>query len=81
MTFWNWNWALELIPCYNTNAMGQYRVPQDVEAEDKILGPFSFRQFVYLMIGVGTGFCNTILRAGHIMATRLIIKLGMVFMD
>lgn len=30
--------------------MGQYKVPQDVEAEDKLLGPFSFRQFVYLMI-------------------------------
>lgn len=30
--------------------MGTYKVPQDVEAEDKLLGPFSFRQFVYLMI-------------------------------
>lgn len=30
--------------------MGQYKVPQDVEAEDKLVGPFSFRQFVYLMI-------------------------------
>ncbi|MBO7717971.1 PrgI family protein [Candidatus Saccharibacteria bacterium] len=31
--------------------MAQYKVPQDVEADDKLLGPFSFRQFVYLMIG------------------------------
>ncbi|MCR5572637.1 MAG: PrgI family protein [Candidatus Saccharibacteria bacterium] len=30
--------------------MAQYKVPQDVEAEDKLLGPFTFRQFVYLMI-------------------------------
>jgi len=30
--------------------MGNYRVPQDVEADDKLLGPFSFRQFIYLMI-------------------------------
>ena len=30
--------------------MAQYKVPQDVEADDKLLGPFSFRQFVYLMI-------------------------------
>lgn len=30
--------------------MGTYKVPQDVEAEDKLLGPFSFRQFAYLMI-------------------------------
>ena len=35
--------------------MGQYKVPQNVEAEDKILGPFSFRQFVYLLIGIGAG--------------------------
>ena len=30
--------------------MAQYKVPQDVEAEDKLLGPFTFRQFIYLMI-------------------------------
>ena len=30
--------------------MAQYKVLQDVEADDKLLGPFSFRQFVYLMI-------------------------------
>ena len=30
--------------------MAQYKVPQDVEAEDKLIGPFSFRQFVYLLI-------------------------------
>lgn len=30
--------------------MANYKVPQDVEADDKLLGPFSFRQFVYLMI-------------------------------
>lgn len=33
--------------------MAQYKVPQDVEADDKLLGPFSFRQFVYLMIAGG----------------------------
>lgn len=32
--------------------MGQYKVPQDVEAEDKILGPLSLRQFIYVVIGV-----------------------------
>lgn len=30
--------------------MSQYKVPQDVEADDKIIGPFSFRQFIYLII-------------------------------
>ncbi|MBQ6486422.1 PrgI family protein [Candidatus Saccharibacteria bacterium] len=30
--------------------MARYKVPQDVEAEDKLLGPFTFRQFIYLLI-------------------------------
>ena len=30
--------------------MATYKVPQDVEAEDKLLGPFTFRQFIYLLI-------------------------------
>ena len=30
--------------------MAQYKVPQDVEADDKLLGPFNFRQFIYLLI-------------------------------
>ena len=33
--------------------MATYVVPQDVETDDKLLGPFSFRQFVYLMIIAG----------------------------
>lgn len=30
--------------------MAVYKVPQDVEADDKLIGPFSFRQFIYLLI-------------------------------
>lgn len=30
--------------------MARYKVPQDVEADDKLLGPFSFRQCVYILI-------------------------------
>ena len=33
--------------------MAQYKVPQDVEADDKLIGPFNFRQFVYLLISGG----------------------------
>jgi hypothetical protein len=33
--------------------MAQYKVPQDVEADDKLIGPFSFRQFVYLLVAAG----------------------------
>jgi hypothetical protein len=33
--------------------MGQYKVPQNVEAEDKIIGPLTLKQFIYAMIGAG----------------------------
>jgi hypothetical protein len=36
--------------------MATYKVPQDVEAEDKLLGPFSFRQFIYLIVAAIAGF-------------------------
>lgn len=36
--------------------MAVYKVPQDVEAEDKLIGPFSFRQFIYLIIVAIAGF-------------------------
>lgn len=35
--------------------MASYKVPQDVEAEDKLLGPLSFRQFIYLIIALMFG--------------------------
>ena len=35
--------------------MATYKVPQDVEADDKLIGPFSFRQFIYLIITVMLG--------------------------
>ena len=46
--------------------MAVYKVPQDVEADDKLIGPFSFRQFVYLIIvaiaiGLGWGLSQLFL--------------------
>lgn len=35
--------------------MASYKVPQDVEAEDKLLGPFTFRQFIYLIAAAVSG--------------------------
>ena len=32
--------------------MGQYKVPQDVEAEDKIIGFLTLKQFIYSVIGL-----------------------------
>lgn len=34
--------------------MAQYKVPQDVEAEDRLLGPFTFRQFIYLIVSIAS---------------------------
>jgi len=36
--------------------MGQYKVPSNVETEDKILGPLSVKQFIYVIIGLMWGF-------------------------
>lgn len=41
--------------------MAVYKVPQDVEADDKLIGPFSFRQFIYLIIVAGSGFIGWML--------------------
>lgn len=43
--------------------MAVYKVAQDVEADDKLIGPFSFRQFIYLIIvalsgAIGWGLWN-----------------------
>lgn len=35
------------------NAMSTYKVITDVEAEDKIIGPLTFRQFIYALVGGG----------------------------
>lgn len=36
--------------------MGTYKVIQDIEAEDKLLGPLSLRQFIYAVIVIILGF-------------------------
>lgn len=36
--------------------MAQYKVLQDIEAEDKLLGPLSLRQFIYAAITITLGF-------------------------
>jgi len=34
----------------------RYQVPQFIEVEDKIFGPLTFKQFVYVVGGAGMGF-------------------------
>jgi hypothetical protein len=38
--------------------VGQYKVPQNVEAEDKIIGPLTLKQFIYALIGVAWGLIS-----------------------
>jgi hypothetical protein len=38
--------------------MSVYKVPQDVEADDKFLGPLSFRQFIFAGIVMITGYIS-----------------------
>jgi hypothetical protein len=40
--------------------MATYKVIQDIEAEDKLVGPFSFRQFVYILIAAFLGYLSFI---------------------
>ena len=34
----------------------QFRVPQFIDIEDKIFGPFTFKQFIYLVGGAGMSY-------------------------
>lgn len=34
----------------------QFQVPQFIETEDKIIGPLSLRQFIYIAVGAGISF-------------------------
>jgi hypothetical protein len=52
--------------------MAEHKVPQDVEAEDKLLGPLSFRQFVYAMIALsGAAMAYFILSANIVMPIKI----------
>lgn len=36
--------------------MATHKVPQDVEAEDKLLGPLSLKQLIFTILGIGFGY-------------------------
>src|SRR4051812_20205059 len=38
--------------------MAVYKVIQDIEAEDRLLGPLTFKGLVYAIIAAGLGFIN-----------------------
>lgn len=41
--------------------MATYKVLQDIEAEDKLLGPLTLRQLIYAGIAAGAGYLSTVL--------------------
>src|SRR5438105_15750180 len=56
--------------------MAVYKVIQDIEAEDKLVGPLTFKGLIYAAITVGLGFINF-----KIMSTSALgpLKWGLVF--
>lgn len=61
--------------------MGQYKVPQDVEAEDKLLGPLSLRQFIYAIIALVWGALMwVVFKNIPIIAIILILPISGVFL-
>jgi hypothetical protein len=59
--------------------MAGYKVPQDVEADDKLIGPFSFRQFIYLIIVAIAGFVGYLLSKIFIGLAIIVLPIIVLF--
>lgn len=59
--------------------MAVYKVPQDVEADDKLIGPFSFRQFIYLIIVVGACFIGWFLSQLFVPLAIIVLPIVVLF--
>jgi hypothetical protein len=59
--------------------MAGYKVPQDVEADDKLIGPFSFRQFIYLIIVAIAGFIGYLLSKVFIGLAIIVLPIIVLF--
>ena len=56
----------------------QYQIPQDIEVADKIIGPLTLKQFIYLVCGVGFAAGIYAALRNTIIPTVLIIVLAIV---
>jgi len=45
-----------MLQAISYNIIMEFKVPQYIEVEDKVFGPFSFMQFIYLVGGAGLIF-------------------------
>jgi hypothetical protein len=58
--------------------MGTYKVIQDIEAEDKLLGPLSLRQFIYALIVFALGFAAfTLTKVSPFLALPFLPPMGL----
>lgn len=58
--------------------MSMYKVPQDVEADDKLVGPFTFRQLIYLGIVAALGYVTWVI--GQIFLPLVLIPLPFILL-
>lgn len=56
----------------------QYQIPQDIEVSDKIIGPLTLKQFMYLISGAGFGVGIYAALRNTIIPTVLIILLALI---
>ena len=56
----------------------QYRVPQNIDLEDKIVGPFTAKQFIYLMVGFSLAYILVISFGTGIFALFLIVPVVII---
>lgn len=59
--------------------MATYKVPQDVEAEDKLIGPFTFRQFIFLIVAAISLFVTVQLFRINPLLSLITLPLFVVF--
>lgn len=59
--------------------MATYKVPQDVEAEDKLLGPLTFKQFIFMLIAGGGGLLAWLMWQVHPFLVVLPLPIVVIF--
>lgn len=60
--------------------MSVHKVPQDVEAEDKLLGPFTFKQMILLLIAAFIGFIMVLLARVNLALIAIPLPFFLIFL-
>jgi hypothetical protein len=61
--------------------MSQYKVPQDVEAEDHILGPLTLKQFIYAIVAIAwAGMFFFILKQVLLLYVIVVLPISLLFL-